>query len=202
MAQQDPRVDAYIAQAAPFAQPILVRLRQVVHAACPDVEETIKWSSPFFTRGGRILAHMVAFKQHCAFGFWHGREAADQGRDAEARGQFGRIESLADLPSAAALKAIVKAAAAEMDAKAGAPRSTKTGGAKRPVLTMPADFATALAAVPAAKACYDGFSPSKQRDYLEWVLEAVMAATRAKRIAQSVEWLAEGKARHWKYERK
>lgn len=202
MAEFDPRVDAYIADAAPFARPILTRLREVVHAACPDVEETIKWSSPFFTRGGRILGHMVAFKQHCAFGFWQGREVADQGKDQEARGQFGRLESLADLPSAAALKKLVKAVAAEMDAKADAPRPTKTGGAPRPVLKMPADFAAALAAAPAALATYDAFAPSRQRDYLEWILEAVQAATRARRIAQSVEWLAEGKARNWKYERR
>lgn len=202
MAAEDPRIDAYIAAAQPFARPILERLRRAVHAGCPGVEETIKWSAPFFVHGGRILANMAAFRQHCAFGFWHGRDAVDQGRDGEAMGQFGRIVTLADLPAPAALKALVQAAVKRMDADAAAPRPTKTRGAARPVLVMPADFDAALDSQPAAREAYDGFAPSKQRDYLEWVLEAKQPATRARRIAQSVAWLAEGKARHWKYQRR
>lgn len=201
MAAQDPRIDAYIAAAQPFARPILERLRRAVHAGCPDAEETVKWSMPFFMHGGRILANMAAFKQHCAFGFWHGRDAAEQGRDAEAMGQFGRIEKPADLPAPAALKALVQAAVARMDADATAPRPTKTRAAPRPVLAMPADFDAALDQAPAARETYDNFAPSKRRDYLEWVLEARQPATRERRIAQSVAWLAEGKARHWKYQR-
>jgi len=201
MASRDPRVDAYIASAAAFAQPVLTHLRQAVHAGCPDAEEAIKWSAPFFMHGGRILANMAAFKQHCAFGFWHGRDAADQGKDGEAMGQFGRIESVADLPSARELKALVKAAVERMDADALAPRPTKTGGVPRPKLQMPDDLDAALNGNAAARKTYDAFAPSKQRDYLEWVLEAKQPATRARRIAQAVEWLAEGKARHWKYER-
>lgn len=125
MAVKDPRVDAYIEGAVPFAQPLLRVLRTAVHAGCPDVEETIKWRMPFFMHGGRILGHMAAFKQHCALGFWHGRDAADQGKDGEAMGQFGRITCRADLPSAAELKAIVRAVAARMDAGAAAPRNYK-----------------------------------------------------------------------------
>ena len=125
MALKDPRVDSYIEQAAPFAQPLLRLLRTAVHAGCPEAEETIKWRMPFFMHGGRILGHMAAFKQHCALGFWHGREAAERGKDAEAMGQFGRISCRADLPSAAALKAIVKAVAARMDEGAASPRDYK-----------------------------------------------------------------------------
>ncbi len=44
----DPRVDAYIARSAAFAQPVLLHLRATVHAACPGVQETIKWGMPFF----------------------------------------------------------------------------------------------------------------------------------------------------------
>lgn len=122
----DPRVDAYIAQAAPFAQPVLERLRADVHAACPDVHEAIKWSMPFFMHGGRNLAHMAAFKAHCAFGFELGRAVVDLGREAQAMGQFGRITSLADLPTSAEVRRLVKKAAALIDAGVRAPRAPKS----------------------------------------------------------------------------
>lgn len=124
--RRDPRVDTYIAQAAPFAQPVLARLRADVHAACPDAEEAIKWSMPFFMHGGRNLAHMAAFKAHCAFGFELGRTVVDLGREAQAMGQFGRITSLADLPSSAEVRRLVKKAAALIDAGARAPHAPKS----------------------------------------------------------------------------
>ncbi len=122
----DSRVDAYIAQAAPFAQPVLERLRADVHAACPDVQEAIKWSMPFFVHAGRNLAHMAAFKAHCAFGFELGRAVVDLGREAQAMGQFGRITSLADLPSSAEIRRLVKKAAALIDTGARPPRPPKS----------------------------------------------------------------------------
>lgn len=39
-----PEVDTYIETAAEFAQPILKRLRQLFHQACPEIQESIKWS--------------------------------------------------------------------------------------------------------------------------------------------------------------
>ena len=130
MGRKDPRVDAYIDAAAPFAQPLLRVLRAAMHAGCPGVEETIKWRMPFFMSGGRILGHMAAFKQHCALAFWRAGEAADLGKTGEAMGQFGRITCRADLPSAAELKAIVRAVVSRMDEGAKAPRGTKAADAK------------------------------------------------------------------------
>lgn len=192
----DPRIDSYLATVPEFALPILQRLREDVHAACPDVVETIKWSRPHFMLDGKLLAGMSAFKAHCGFGFWQ-REGAAEGQGG-AMGDFGRIATLADLPGRAELRRQIKAAAALL--QAGAPRAQKPGRAPRPKLDMPDDFAAALARVKAAQQTYSAFPPSKQRDYLEWVLEAKREETRAKRIAQAVEWLAEGKSRNWKYE--
>ena len=200
MGQRDPHVDQYIAAAAAFAQPLLTHLREAMHKACPEVEETIKWSMPFFVHQGRILANMAAFKQHCAFGFWHGRDAVDTSKDGEAMGQFGRITSKADLPTARELKAMIKAAALRNEAMAGAPRPTKAPRVAKPAPTMPDDFAAALAAAPAASRGYQGLAPSKQREYVEWVLEAKHEATRQQRITQAVALLAEGKARYWRCE--
>lgn len=195
MPTPDPRIDAYLAAAPAFAQPILARLREDVHAACPAVVETIKWSRPHFLLDGKLLAGMSAFKAHCSFGFW-AREGAEPGTPG-AMGDFGRITSVADLPGRAELRKKIKAAAALL--QAGAPRAQKPGRAPLPALAMPGDFAAALDQVPAARRHYDAFPPSKQRDYLEWVLEARREDTRAQRIAQAVAWLAEGKPRNWKY---
>jgi uncharacterized protein YdeI (YjbR/CyaY-like superfamily) len=192
----DPRIDSYIASAADFARPILTRLREDVHAACPAAVETLKWSRPHFMLDGKLLCGMSAFKAHCAFGFWE-REGAEPGQ-AGAMGDFGRIATLADLPARAELRKKIKAAAALL--QAGAPRARKPDRPPRAPLQMPDDFAAALAASADARRHYDAFAPSKQRDYLEWVLEAKGADTRARRIAQAVAWLAEGKSRNWKYE--
>ena len=126
MGTQDARVDACIEAVAPVAQTLLRLMRKAIHAGAPQVQETIKWGMPFFLHEGRIMAYMAAFKQHCALGFWHGREAADRSKDSLAMGQFGRIESRADLPSAAALQAVVRQVRARMDAGAVMPRAPKS----------------------------------------------------------------------------
>ncbi|MCE4557251.1 YdeI/OmpD-associated family protein [Roseateles cellulosilyticus] len=192
----DPRIDAYIAAAPAFAQPLLQRLRSDVHAACPAVVETMKWSRPHFMLDDKLLCGMSAFKAHCAFGFWR-REGGMDGQSG-AMGDFGRITGNADLPASTELRRQIQAAAALL--QAGAPRAQKPGREPRATLQMPDDFAAALGRVAAAQQHYDAFPPGKQRDYLEWVLEAKREDTRAKRIAQAVEWLAQGKSRNWKYE--
>lgn len=204
----DPRIDAYIERAAPFAQPVLTYLRKCMHEAGVKVQEDIKWGMPFFVLAGKPLANMAAFKQHCAFGFWKGRDVVNSGKDGEAMGQFGRITVRADLPGPRQMKALIVAAVArqheQAQTQAAAPKAFKPAGfkpavSKRAPLPMPPDFAAALAASPAAKACFDSLSPSGRYDYLEWVLDAKREATRAKRIAQAVVWLAEGKPRHWQH---
>lgn len=194
---RDPRIDAYIAKAAPFAQPILQHVRKRVHAVVPDVEETLKWSAPGFTLNGKILLIMAAFKQHAALNFWRGQEIGDGSPKAGAMGQFGRLTTVSDLPPDDELDALLREAAA-LAATAPAPRKTKHE--PKPPPEMHPDFAAALAKAPKAKAVLDGFPPSAQRDYLEWISEAKQDATRTKRIATAVEWLAEGKRRHWKYQ--
>jgi uncharacterized protein YdeI (YjbR/CyaY-like superfamily) len=193
----DPRIDAYIAKAAPFAQPILSHVRARVHAAAPDAQETMKWSAPSFTVDGKILLMMAAFKAHAALNFWRGQEIGDKQPKAGAMGQFGKLTSLDDLPSDREFDALIREAA-DLAKTAPAPRKAKHE--PKAAAQIHPDFAKALAANPKAKAVLDGFSPSARRDYLEWISEAKQEATRAKRIATAVEWLAEGKKRHWKYE--
>jgi uncharacterized protein YdeI (YjbR/CyaY-like superfamily) len=205
MVRTDPRIDAYIAQAATFAQPILRRIREQVHAACPDVVEDVKWGFPHFLLDGRILCSMAGFKAHCAFGFWDRAEVRGMAARDGAMGQFGRIQSLSDLPAKAAFDRLLRQAAALRRAgkPAGAPKVSGAGPSRTAAaaVEVPAALAEALRAAPTALAHFQAFSPSRRREYSEWIAEARTEATRARRLAQAVEWIAAGKSRNWKYER-
>jgi uncharacterized protein YdeI (YjbR/CyaY-like superfamily) len=194
---RDPRIDAYIANAAPFAQPILNHVRERVHAAAPEAEETLKWSMPSFTIDGKILIGMAAFKQHAALNFWRGQELKGAEASRDAMGQFGKLTSVDDLPSDTELDALIRQAA-ELAKTAPAPRKVKHE--PKPPTEVHPQFAEALAANPKAKSTLDNFPPSARREYLDWIADAKQESTRAKRIADAVQWLSEGKRRHWKYE--
>ena len=193
----DPRIDAYIERQADFAQPILRHLRETVHAACPDCTETLKWSMPTFMYRGEMLAGMAAFKAHATFGFWRGSLVVGEGEEQlSAMGQFGRITSVDDLPRREVLAELVKKAMKLTEQGVKPPRN-KT---KKAPFTVPQDMRAALDANQAAAAAFDGFPPSAQRDYVDWIVGAKQDATRNKRLDQAIEWLAEGKRRNWKYE--
>ena len=194
---RDPRVDAYIAGAQPFARPILEHVRNRVRALLPQAEETTKWSMPAFTLEGKILLTLAAFKAHAALNFWRGQELRGEEAEADAMGQFGKLTSLDDLPPDKELDALILKAA-ELAKTAPAPRMVKH--APKPPPELHPKFAAALKAAPKAKATLEGFPPSARREYLEWIAEAKQEATRQKRIATAIEWLSEGKRRHWKYE--
>ena len=201
MSQRDPRIDAYIEKSADFARPILRHLRAVVHEACPDVDETMKWSFPHFEYKG-ILCSMAAFKAHCAFGFWTGAEVLEGEAREGAMGQLGRITSVKDLPSKKVLAGYVKKAMALKDAGVKpAWAKARAAKAKSKVVSVPEELAAALALKKnrRARETFDAFPPGHRREYAEWVAEAKRPETRLRRAAQAVEWLAEGKQRNWKY---
>jgi uncharacterized protein YdeI (YjbR/CyaY-like superfamily) len=190
---REPRIDAYIAKAQPFARPILEKVRERVHAVVPDIEEGMKWNVPTYLRNGKIVLGTAAFKAHAILNFWRGQELGFEMKDG-AMGQLGKLTSVDQLPED--LDAMI-AKAADLSS-APAPRKPKHP--PKPPVEMHPDFAAALSEAPKAKATLDAFSPSAQREYLEWIAEAKQDATRQKRIASAVEWLAEGKRRNWKYE--
>lgn len=198
MGSKDPRIDAYIEKSADFAKPILKHLRKVVHAGCPEVKETIKWSMPHFDYKG-VMCGMAAFKEHCAFGFWKESLILNRDRSGErsGMGSFGCIKSLADLPSEKALIGYVKKAAALNDAGIKVPGRTQPK--KREPLAMPDDLSAALKKNAKARKTFEEFAPSKRREYIEWVTEAKREETRKERLGTSIKWLSEGKPRHWKY---
>ena len=187
MGKRDRRVDAYIEKSADFAKPILTFLRDVLHTAVPDVEETMKWSVPFFEYKGP-LANMAAFKAHCAFGFWKSSLVGTQ--------RFDRIESLDDLPSKRELIALAKKAAKLNDEGVKVERKKL---APKKDIPPPPELVAALEKNKKAQATFDNFSPSHRREYVQWIAEAKAEETRKRRIDQAIEWLSEGKPRNWKY---
>ena len=193
----DPRIDDYIQSAAAFAQPMLVHIRDTVHQACPQVEETIKWGMPTFMHAGGILCGMAAFKQHVSFGYWKHALVVGDGSAQEGMGSYGKMASLKDLPPKKTLLAHIRKAAKLNEDGVKAPAQRKSA---KPFPQEPDDLVAALRKNKAAQATYEAFPPSCKREYVEWITEAKREETRAKRLAQAVEWMAEGKRRNWKYE--
>jgi uncharacterized protein YdeI (YjbR/CyaY-like superfamily) len=201
MPTKHPKVDAYIEKAQPFAKPILKRLRTVIHKACPECVETIKWGMPSFEYKGPFCS-FAGFKAHCVFGFWKAELLNDpkgvlEKADRTAMGHLGRITSVDELPSVAVLTSLIRQAMTLNDQGV----KVKAATTKKPPLKVPPMVLAAIRRNKAALATWEGFSPSHKREYVEWIVEAKMEATRERRLLQMIEWLTEGKSRNWKYER-
>ena len=203
MAVNDKRIDESIGNAPVFARPILRHLRQLVHKACPEVAETIKWGMPHFEYRGKILCSMAAFKEHCAFGFRWGSLMNDpkglmQRTDKSGMGHFGQIRSLGDLPSDEILVRYIQEAMLLTEQGARKPKMA----AARPELNIPGYFIEALKKDAQAHEAFQRLSYSHRKEYLEWITGAKTDVTRNRRISTAVEWLREGKGMNWKYEKK
>ena len=203
----EPKIDLYIAKSKPFAQPILIHIRELIHKACPNVQETIKWSRPFFEYKGVILGNMSAFNEHCSFGFW-GEEISSVLREAkvlqpDAMGSLGRLTHIDDLPSDRQMLDLLRNAVSFIDSghyTSPIAARNKVVKAPKPAIEPPPEFIKALKANKKASAAFAAFSPSCKREYVEWIADAKRAETRDTRIATAVEWISEGKQRNWKYQ--
>jgi uncharacterized protein YdeI (YjbR/CyaY-like superfamily) len=205
MGRKNPRIDNYIFEAAPFAQPILEHLRYLVHQACPDTEEAIKWGHIFFQHSSGYICNMGAFKKHCAFGFWLESKMDDpqgllvRSKDKKKDSPLARITKPSDLPSDKILKQYIKQAMALLEK--GAKLSRPKADNKAVVAEMPDYFTAALKTNPTARGYFAAFSPSAKKEYIQWLTEAKTAVTRNKRLATAIDWIADGKTRQWKYQR-
>ncbi len=202
MATKEKKIDAYIAKSAAFARPILLHLRELVHKACPDVEEKMKWSFPHFDYKGEMMCSMAAFKQHATFGFWKAALMKDPvlvetARSETAMGHLGKITVLKDLPSDKKITAWIKEAMQLTDKGIKLPAKAKT--TDKTELAVPDHFTKALAKNKKAKQVFENFAPSHRKEYLMWITEAKTEETRNKRMQTAIEWIAEGKGRNWKY---
>ncbi|MBC7861620.1 MAG: YdeI/OmpD-associated family protein [Bacteroidia bacterium] len=204
MKNTDKRVDDYIEKAQDFAKPILIHMRQLIHKACPDVQETWKWSFPNFGYKGEMMCHIASFKQHCAFGFWKAAIMEDkknvlEKQNREAMGHMGRITTLKDLPSDKIIIALVKQAMKLNDEGKKLPPRKKASDKEKKELKVPADFLKAISKNKKALATFNAFSYSNKKEYIEWITEAKTEETKEKRMATAVDWMEDGKSRHWKY---
>jgi uncharacterized protein YdeI (YjbR/CyaY-like superfamily) len=193
MSKKYPRIDAYIGKTGDFAKPILIRIRKLVHAACPDVTETIKWNAPFYEHKG-ILVCTPAFKIHCALIFWKGKLIFGKGGQRE---KFRRLTSLADLPGDKILTGYIKQAVGLNEAGV---KTSRTKPKPKKKVAVPDYFLAALKKNKKALITFANFSPSCKAEYVEWLAEASREETRVKRLQTAIQWLAAGKSRNWKYQ--
>lgn len=199
---RDKRIDEYIAKVQPFAKPILKHLRELVHKACPEVTETIKWGMPSFEYKGPYFG-FASFKQHCVGGFWKSKLLKDpkgflgerKAQGGEAMGNLGRMTSLKDLPPDKVMIDFFKQAKKLNDDGVKVERKTSE---KKP-LKIPKELIAALNENEKATQTFENFSPSNKREYAEWIMEAKTDETKIKRLETAVDWMAEGKPRQWKY---
>jgi len=204
MAQKDSRIDLYISKSADFAKPILIHLRELVHSACPDVQETIKWGFASFDYKGPMCS-MAAFKKHCSFGFWKASLMKDKTLIANAEsetamGHYGKITSLEDLPSDKKIIAHIKNAMMLNEKGIKIPPKKLTSTIKE--IVVPDYFLKQLIKNKKAFTTFENFSPSHKREYVEWIIEAKTDETKNRRIQTAIEWLSESKPRNWKYMKK
>ncbi|HMK02777.1 MAG TPA: YdeI/OmpD-associated family protein [Ferruginibacter sp.] len=205
MGKKEKALDNYIAKSAAFAKPVLTHIRELVHKACPDVEEKMKWSFPHFDYKGEMMCSMAAFKQHAVFGFWKAvlmkdKILVENARSELAMGHLGKLTSLKDLPSDKKMTAWIKEAMKLNDEGIKLPPKSKSTEKKE--LIVPDYFGKLLVKNKKAKQVFDNFSYSHRKEYLEWITEAKTEETRNSRMATALEWLSEGKGRHWKYQKK
>ncbi len=197
----DIRIDEIIAKNQAFAQPILKHLRKLVHTACPDVEEKVKWGMPHFYYHGESMCHMAGFKAHCAFGFWKASLMKDtslmqNAASESAMGHLGRITCLKDLPADKVILGYIKEA---MQLNEMGIKVKKAPKAEVVVPAMPAIMQAALHKNKKANIAFEAFTPSHKKEYIHWIAQAKTEATQLKRLEQALEWIAEGKGRNWKY---
>ncbi len=201
----NPRIDTYIGKSEDFAKPILLHLRKLIHEACPEAEEVIKWGFPNFDYHSRPLCSMASFKKHCAFGFWLGGMMDDPDKilnpvgEKSAMGSLGKITSLKDLPKDSVLKRYIAQAMKLNELGVTIPKKVSALITEKEI---PNYFKKALDKNPAAKAVFKNFSNSHKKEYIEWLEEAKTEATRLRRMETAIEWISESKGRNWKYMKK
>ncbi len=193
-------VDEYINKVQPFAKPVLVHLRQLVHDTCPDIEEKIKWGMPSFEYKG-MMCGFASFKQHCTFMFWKAALMKDSilmenAKSETSMGHLGRITSLKDLPSDKKIIGYIKEA---MKLNDDGVKLVKAKPVKAKDIVIPVEILSSIKKNKKAFVTFEAFSASNKKEYLEWIAEAKTEATKQKRLLQAVEWMAEGKPRNWKY---
>ncbi len=173
----------------------------LVHTACGDVEETVKWGMPAWNYKG-MLCSMAAFKAHCSFGFWKASLMEDSGELAKnqntAMRHLARITCLKDIPSDKKIIALIKEEVQLNEKKIKV--ASKEKKTKTMEIATPDYFIKELKKNKKAFEVFEAFAPSHRKEYNGWIMDAKTDVTRNKRIAQAIKWIENGKGSNWKYE--
>jgi uncharacterized protein YdeI (YjbR/CyaY-like superfamily) len=193
-------VTAYINKSEGFAKPILEYCREIVHKACPDVAEVIKWGIPHFDYKDDFMCVMASYKAHCSFTFIKAEIMADkrlkENKQLKPIQRFlGKITNLKEMPPEKEFVAMLKDAMMlnEKGIKVVAEKSDKPK-----VLETPDYLIKALKQNTRAKEVFESKSNSFRKEYIVWISSAKSDETRNKRIVEALKWIAEGKSRFWK----
>jgi hypothetical protein len=187
------QINQYMAELPEWQRRMLVRLRQLIHEAAPEVEEAWRWDKPHFDNAG-IMVGLCAFKEHVAVWFHKGALLKDTKKlfEATARTEEKGMRAYklheGDKINEAAFLDLVKQAVAVND------KGTKLREAKptKKALVVPEDLEQVLRKDPTAWANWEAFPVGHRRAYVEWVTDARQEETRKRRIAQSLEKIREG----------
>ena len=199
MGARDTRIDTYISSSADFARPILTYLRDLIHEACPDVEETMKWSRPHFLYKGMLCA-ISAFKEHCCLASGIGaRHRKRHGRQRKRNGSVWTDHPALGSPLQKGSHRVRPRGDETERCWGEIPLADAGESRPRRSWSFPTIWPVRTGGNPRAHATFENFSTSKKREYVEWLTEAKTPATRARRLETAVEWIAEGKSRNWKY---
>jgi uncharacterized protein YdeI (YjbR/CyaY-like superfamily) len=120
----------------------------------------------------------------------------------ESAGSIGKLTTLADIPDDDILIWYIRQAMAQKETvKKIVPTAKKV---KAPTLLssaiyIPDYLAELFDKTPEAGQYFDQFSPSQKKEYITWFEDAKTEATRQKRLTEGLEWISQGKTRHWKY---
>ena len=118
-----PEVDAWFERYDNPMKPVVQRVREIVLAADPRIDETIKWQAPTFTYRGNLASFYPKSKQHASLMFHLGAKIPGSHPRLEGTGDTSRVLKVGSLEEAEAartdLEALVRDWCAWRDAGGG-----------------------------------------------------------------------------------
>jgi len=127
-----PEVDAWFARYDNPMKPVVQRMREIILAVDPRVDECIKWQAPTFTFEGNLASFYPKAQKHASLMFHTGAQIPGSHPRLEGAGDVARFLKIADLVE-------LEAARADLEAIVRAWIALKSSGtAKTKVIKKPA----------------------------------------------------------------
>lgn len=192
-------VNKYISNAPISQQKILSKLREIIHKASLDIEEKIRWSHPHFDYMGKGMCFIQALKERVTFGFWFGDKIYNSPKlSKEAKAIYETMGNLTDVSQIPSTKLIIEEIHLAMKLIESGNRDVKEKKVK-PQLVIPDYLSLRFKKDKTANSSFSKMSPSHQREYVDWIIDAKTDETRENRISTMMSQVKEGKSKNWKY---